>query len=82
VDTLPPNSPEVVPAPAPAPWYHPRHALQDDQSAAPPTVQAANRAAGRDPLPDQSHSLIWSGVLALMMAVAGLLLVGRRRRQW
>jgi hypothetical protein len=28
------------------------------------------------------RSLIWSGVLGLTVAVAGLLMIGRRRRQW
>ncbi len=31
---------------------------------------------------DQPLSLIWSGMLALGLAVTGVLMVGRRRRQW
>jgi hypothetical protein len=69
----PVNRPVPTPAPAePAPAV-------GTATAGETFIPTAARPTG--PL-DQPLSLIWSGMLALGLAVTGVLMVGRRRRQW
>jgi hypothetical protein len=73
--------PAASPAPA-TPWIGAEAGPGSFVTPTPADVNARNQAVDRSIRYDQSRSLIGSGLLALLMAVAGLLLVGRRRRQW
>ncbi|MFR9780705.1 hypothetical protein ACL02O_32255 [Micromonospora sp. MS34] len=83
--TAPPGTPEEGPGWAGAP--------EDDVpgAGAPPTAKQAGTGAGQGALADPqgvrhpddvSRSLFYSGLLGLAISLAGLGLVGTRRRQW
>lgn len=72
----------AVPTPTPGPLDFAPDPRVPVPTSAPSPIPTPTTADNQAAALTQPRSLIWSGVFALAMAAVGLLMIGRRRRQW